>query len=142
MVSLHVDSHACASHTWGRDDTWMHYVLLGPVIKDQVPHDVEVQKWFRNGVRNTATIQGVHLASKFSRSQSSRASLRCDGQTGQVYGGSTTPLTGPKGSAANVLASQTTAHLQRSYCASEKGGPSQYCGRSVFCCIKGTIYCL
>ena len=54
------------------------------------------------------------LDSKFPRSQSNWASVGCAGQTSQIYGGPTSQLTGLKGSAANILVPDTTAHLQGS----------------------------
>ena len=40
--------------------------------------------------------------------------MGCAGQTSQIYGGPTSQLTGLKGSAANILVPDTTAHLQGS----------------------------
>ena len=59
-------------------------------------------------------VSGDDLASKFLRSQSNRASLKCAGQTSLIHGGPTSQLTGLKGSAANILVPDTTAHLQGS----------------------------
>ena len=46
--------------------------------------------------------------------QSNRASVGCAGQTSPIHGGPTSQLTGLKGSAANILVPDTTAHLQGS----------------------------
>ena len=53
------------------------------------------------------------------RSQSDRASVWCAG-TGLIRGGPTFQFTGLKGSAGNILMTDTTGHIQRSYgvCAS------------------------
>ncbi|KAK3534682.1 hypothetical protein QTP86_020344 [Hemibagrus guttatus] len=56
----------------------------------------------------------VDLASKFPRSQSNPASVGCAGQKSLIHGGPTSQLTGLKGSAANILVPDTTAHLQGS----------------------------
>lgn len=50
------------------------------------------------------------MASKFSRSQSNRASFGCAGQTSQINRGSTTNLTGLKGSVAYILVPDVTGH--------------------------------
>ncbi|KAK3569192.1 hypothetical protein QTP86_026470, partial [Hemibagrus guttatus] len=57
---------------------------------------------------------GVDSASKFPRSQSNPASVGCAGQTSLIHGGPTSQLTGLKGSAANILVADPTAHLQGS----------------------------
>lgn len=59
---------------------------------------VTLQKW----PEEHNEFKAVGLASKFSTSQSVRASV-----------GATSQLTGLKGSSANVLVPDTTAHLQR-----------------------------
>ncbi|KAK3543232.1 hypothetical protein QTP70_014109 [Hemibagrus guttatus] len=55
-----------------------------------------------------------HCCRPISRSQSNRASVGCAGQTSLIHGGPTSQLTGLKGSAANILVPDTTAHLQGS----------------------------
>lgn len=55
-------------------------------------------------------VYDVSLASKFPRSQSSRASVGFTGQTSPIHGG----ITGIKRSAANILEPDTTEHLQGS----------------------------
>ncbi|KAK3561066.1 hypothetical protein QTP86_026371 [Hemibagrus guttatus] len=54
------------------------------------------------------------LTSKFPRSQSNQASVGCAEQTSLIHRGPTLQLTGLKGSAANILVPDTTAHLQGS----------------------------
>ena len=56
----------------------------------------------------------VELASESSRSQYNKASVGCAGQTSPIHGGPTSQLTGLKGSPANILVLDTTAHLQGS----------------------------
>ncbi|MBN3308071.1 DISC1 protein, partial [Amia calva] len=56
----------------------------------------------------------THLPPYIQRSQSNQASMGCAGQTSPIHGGPTSQFTGLKGSAANVLVPDTTAHLQRS----------------------------
>ncbi|KAK3520889.1 hypothetical protein QTP86_017021, partial [Hemibagrus guttatus] len=58
--------------------------------------------------------KGVDSASKFPRSQSNPAFVGCAGQTGPIHGAPTSQLTGLKGSAANILVPDPTAHLQGS----------------------------
>ncbi|XP_053538195.1 disks large homolog 3 isoform X3 [Ictalurus punctatus] len=65
-------------------------------------------------------------------SQSNRGSVGCDGQTSPIHGGPTLQLTGLKGSAANVLVPDTTAHLQRSC------GVRASTGQSCFGGTRGT----
>ncbi|KAK3513688.1 hypothetical protein QTP70_028775 [Hemibagrus guttatus] len=48
------------------------------------------------------------------KSQFNRASVRCAGQTSPIHGGPTSQLKGLKGSSANILVPDTTAHLQGS----------------------------
>ncbi|KAK3515662.1 hypothetical protein QTP70_026420 [Hemibagrus guttatus] len=67
-------------------------------------------RWFGHVQRR----ESVDSASKFHRSQSSPASVGCAGQTSPIHGGLTSQLTGPKGSAANILVPDPTAHLQGS----------------------------
>lgn len=73
-------------------------------------------KWMARG--HLRLLPGEHMASnwpsKLPRSQSNRASVGCDGQTSPVHGDSTSPLTRLTGFAADILAPDTTAHLQGS----------------------------
>ncbi|KAK3543536.1 hypothetical protein QTP70_023867, partial [Hemibagrus guttatus] len=70
-----------------------------------------VQEWIDE--RNNG-FEVLTLVSKFPRSQSNRASVGCTGQTSPIHGVPTSQLAGLKGSAANILVPDTTAHLQGS----------------------------
>ena len=74
------------------------------------------QKQFRNGLRSTTMSLRIVLASRFTRSQSSRVSVGCAGQTTKslIHWGPTSLLTGLKGSSANISLPITTAHLHGS----------------------------
>ena len=78
--------------------------------QDNVPcHKAKIaQDWFEEHKNEVL----VNLTSKFPRSQSNWASVRCAWQTSQIHGGPTFQLTGLIGSAANFLVPDTTAHLQ------------------------------
>ena len=67
--------------------------------------------------------------------QSNRASVGCAGQISPIHGGPTSQLTGLKGSAANILVPDITAHLQGSSgvhvwtgqgCFGSKSGPTLF----------------
>ena len=99
----HLPMHCC------RPYSLMAVASLGRIMRQPTK-----QKWFRNGLRSTTMSLRSGLASKFPRSQSNRASVGCAGQTSPIYGGSTSQLTGLKGSAANILVPDTTANFQGS----------------------------
>ena len=68
----------------------------------------KVQEWFEKNKFQ------VDLASKASSSQSNLTSVGCPGQTSQLHGGPISQLKGLRGSVANILLPDTTAHNQGS----------------------------
>jgi len=69
-----------------------------------------VQEWFEEHNNEFEVLTWP----QFPRSQSNQASVGCAEQTSPIHTGPTLQLTGLKGSAANILVPDTTAHLQGS----------------------------
>ena len=106
----------------------------GLIRQDNAPgHKAEmVQEWFEE---HNNGLQVFTRPPNSSRIQSKRASVGCARQTSPIHEGPTSQLIGLKGSAANILVPDTTAHLQGSRGVhaftgqgrfGSKRGPTQY----------------
>ena len=106
----------------------------GLIRQDNAPgHKAEmVQEWFEE---HNNGLQVFTWPPNSSRIQSKRASVGCARQTSPIHEGPTSQLIGLKGSAANILVPDTTAHLQGSRGVhaftgqgrfGSKRGPTQY----------------
>ncbi|KAK3515693.1 hypothetical protein QTP70_028532 [Hemibagrus guttatus] len=98
-----------------------------------------VQEWFDE---HNNEFEVLTWPPNFPRSQSNRASVGCAGQTRPIHGGPTSQLRELKGSAANILVPDTTAHLQGSSGVHASTGQGCFGSKRGTNTILGIMLCL
>ena len=86
--------------------SWKQYSLMAVASFSRIMCHATKQKWFRNGLRSTTMRLRCWLGLQIPKI-SIQLSM-------EIHGGPISQLTGLKGSAANILVPDTTAHLQES----------------------------